>query len=277
VRGNPCGLAIGGGGVWATDLGAALGGEPGDGHVTRIDVWSGRAGQQWKTGHDNPCKLAYGAGAVWVLEGDGATARERGTGRPLAHVVLPPETKFNPTGVSVTDDALWVAGGGRGLVRVDFRTHRVTRVSGLASPLGVAVGNGRVWALAQEDGDVAGIDARTLRTVVRAKVPEHNPGAIAVGLGSVWVAGQFGALYRIDPRNGQVVGRWRRVGGGVSALAVSHGALWALSEQDSAVWRVIPGERPRRVARLSGNPFGLVAGYGGIWVGTRANPPVSQA
>jgi hypothetical protein len=187
-------------------------------------------------------------------------------------VTLPPETKFEVTGIAATDDALWLAGGGRGLVRVDLRTHRVTRVSRLASPLGVAVGNGRVWALAQEDGDVEGIDARTLRTVVRAKVPEHNRGAIAVGLGGVWVAGRFGAVYRIEPRNGRVVGRWHRVGGGVSALTVSHGALWALSEQDSAVWRVIPGQHPRRVARLSGNPFGLLAGYGGIWVGTRANP-----
>jgi DNA-binding beta-propeller fold protein YncE len=74
VRGGiPVDLAVGGGSVWATDVGGVRPGRRArPGSVTRIDPSGGTVGSSLRVG-DAPSAIAVGAGAVWVASAGAGT------------------------------------------------------------------------------------------------------------------------------------------------------------------------------------------------------------
>jgi DNA-binding SARP family transcriptional activator/ABC-type transport system substrate-binding protein len=92
------------------------------------------------------------------------------------------------------------------------------------------------------------------------------PIALAFGAGSLWVADeQDGAVRRVDPVHDRVV-QTIPIGNGLHAVAVGQGAVWAATALDGQVVRIDPrSERLRRI-QVSGHPVALATGAGAVWV-----------
>ena len=121
----------------------------------------------------------------------------------------------------------------------------------------------------------------------------NGPGAIAVGLGSVWVANTLdGTVSRIDAKTGTVIGLVQ-VGEGPRDIAVARGAVWVANEFGGTVSRIDPrtnnvrlldhhrqpAHRARgRRATPSGRPFGPSGGAhrGGTFTFAYASNPIDS-
>ncbi len=92
------------------------------------------------------------------------------------------------------------------------------------------------------------------------------PAALAFGSGSLWVAaGEDGSIAQVDPTANRVVQRIP-VGNGLAAVTVGHGALWAATALDGEVVRI--DLRSGRVAKriaVGGHPVALATGAGAVW------------
>ena len=93
-----------------------------------------------------------------------------------------------------------------------------------------------------------------------------DPAALAFGSGSIWVAGgEDGAIAQVDPRANRVVQRIP-VGNGLSAVAVGHGAVWAATALDGEVVRIdLRSGRVTKRVALGGHPVALATGAGAVW------------
>ena len=102
-------------------------------------------------------------------------------------------------------------------------------------PLAVAVGEGYVWAITSQ-GNLLGIDPRTLQIVHRIPMSAQLPTLVAVGAGSVWTANHNGySVSQIDPRENKIVrttrlGRYDAILCGIKAI---HGAVFVASGESS--------------------------------------------
>jgi DNA-binding SARP family transcriptional activator len=108
----------------------------------------------------------------------------------------------------------------------------------------------------------------------------RDPRAIAVGLGSVWVASAAdGTVYRLDPATGMLRGQPIGIGGDdLSDIAIGSRAVWVADGNDGTVTRIDPNhnqvvatipQHPRQTD--APNPVFYVA-YGSHYVwATRAN------
>jgi YVTN family beta-propeller protein len=179
-----CGVAIGGGRLWATDASAILEfpltsfGE----RVARIESPIGISAL------DN--NIAVAEGAVWVIDDNGLTrihpqshriaARIRGLEKAVPIV--------DAGGIAAGARAVWITNPLADTVsRIDRATNRVTRRIRVGDdPLGVAVGGGSVWVANHDDGTVSRIEPKTGRVAATIRVGP-NPTRIAAGEGGVWV------------------------------------------------------------------------------------------
>jgi virginiamycin B lyase len=132
-------------------------------------------------------------------------------------------------------------------------------------PCGVAAGFGHVWVASDGAGTVSRIDPRTSR-VRRVRVG-RTACWLATGAGAVWVVRYAsGSLVRLDPQTL----RTREVGVGPNPedVAVAAGSVWVTTFDDGMLLRIDPATlRITTRYRLGGNPAGLAALGGEIWVG----------
>jgi hypothetical protein len=152
-----------------------------------------------------PSALALGAGALWLAD--------RGTGSVVAidpsyavasaRIRLPGAARmgavgdrggFDPWSIAAGAGAVWVTDGSRRLFEIDPGRRRVARTLDLGHVLdGVAVGDGRVWAISGHAALALRIDPRTGRVRDRIEIVSRpgfrSPYPIALGIeaGSVWV------------------------------------------------------------------------------------------
>jgi hypothetical protein len=113
-----------------------------------------------------------------------------------------------PCGFLVADqDAVWAAGAhcgassGFGVVtRVDARRNTPTDVvTGLKSPIGLALGFGSLWVADLDAKTVYRVKPRTRRIDARLRVG-GIPIEVETGFGSVWVGDAGGRVLRIGPK-----------------------------------------------------------------------------
>jgi len=170
-------------------------------------------------------------------------------------------------------------------------------------------------ALARLDVDSAGlIDAKTADIKKQVAVGA-DPGPIAIGAGSVWVASGNGTISRIDPKANLVtqtfpldntpggiafgdgavwfttnedrrlrrispaenkIGAAIAVGNGPGSIAVGDGAVWVANRFDDTVTKVPEGEGRTKVFRGGLTPAGIAIGEGGVWISNEAAGTVSR-
>jgi YVTN family beta-propeller protein len=187
-------------------------------------------------------------------------------------------------------------------------------VAGLVAG-GLVLFTGGSHALARIDADSAGlIDAKSTDISKQVAVGA-DPGPIAIGAGSVWVASGNGTISRIDPKANLVtqtfpldntpsgiafgdgavwfttnedrrlrridpstnkVGTGIPVGNGPSGVAVGNGAVWVANRFDDTVTRIPIGEGTTRVFRAGLTPSGVAVGEGAVWISNEAAGTVSR-
>jgi streptogramin lyase len=206
------------------------------GTVARVDWESGQVEGRVRTGR-GPFGVAATSRGVWVTNSIERTVVEIDprTGR-LAR--RPISVGRGPRGVAVGEGAVWVAAfDGRSVTRVDPSSGATREIRLGRAPQDVAAGEGAVWVTSPSEGLVTVIDPRSGKPDGTIQVGKM-PSSVEVGLGSVWVAlSEEGAVARIDPRTRQLEGRPLRVGGHLSDITLSQGAVWAL-RSDGTVKRL---------------------------------------
>jgi hypothetical protein len=174
--------------------------------------------------------LASGDGSLWAAAGASLVRVNPASGKVVKRIAVPKA----PVAVAYGLGSVWVATAPDLLVRVEPRTNRPSGSRVVGYPAAVAVGHASVWVGIQaytSPGAVAQVDPTTLQPAARPSVPD--PTAIAVTASDVWVASRkANAVYRIDPRSGDVVGSIR-LRGAPAGLAVVDGHLWVTVDEPS--------------------------------------------
>src|SRR4029453_6220626 len=135
------------------------------------------------------------------------------------------------------------------LTRVDPQTNLVVETIAVGKrPRFLAIGEGSVWTLNQEDGSISRVDLKTNKVVatIEAGIPGGG-GEIAVGEGSVWATSFEFPITRIDPSTNTVVQQFFGLGG--DAIRVGHGSVWLSNLRQGNVWRIDPKRIEATVGR----------------------------
>ncbi len=233
------------------------------------NVWVGTLGKRRPTDVEN-ASLAPGA----VVELDAASQHVNRTidAPPLP---APPARTVDVGPLALGADAVWFLSGNQTVSRIDRASGTVVarmryngQPSGIAQP-SIAVGEQGVWVSVNDGasgGALTRIDVRTNELVATVAVP--GAGAVAAGLGGVWVADQWydtESVWKIDTGSNRVVGSIR-VGPLPFGIAVGAGAVWATSA-NGTVSRIDPASRTViRKIPVGGTPSGIAVGAGLVWV-----------
>jgi peptide/nickel transport system substrate-binding protein len=214
VGGGPTAVAVGAGAVWVAN---GL-----DGTVSRIDPKTNEVVETIRVGN-TPTAIAFGDGAVWVANADDRTVSR--IDPASGHVLLTLPVDAPAPGIAVGGGAVWLTDPiGNALVRLDTRTHTVTRVNVGSGPTAVAFGGGAVWTANNLDGTVSRVDADhgVVTDTVQVGVA---PNGIAVTRDAVWVTDEAaGTLVRLNPRSHEATRR--QLGGRPEGLTIADGSLW---------------------------------------------------
>ncbi len=236
--------------------------------VAAIDPTTNRVLADTPVGN-SPTTVTVGAGSVWVLNSNEQTVSRIDPSSREVVQVIPTTTGASDLAVSAT--AIWVARTGHTLVMLDPDAPLIAKVVPLAGVrnafmpgwLGgrVAAAAGEVWATST--GAVWRIVPAPRRRF--AVIEEGCCGPVAVGLGSIWVVGDFG-LDRLDASSGahqaHIALPFR-----ASGLAIAARGVWLSDALSDRVWRVDPRTNALEVSvQVGEHPSGVAVGAGAVWV-----------
>ena len=189
--------------------------------------------------------VALGAvAAVWSAN------RDRTAGRPAVTARIPVGPSTNELAVGA--DSVWTYSWKEGSVsRIDPETNTVVATIPVADPKAfgsIAVDKGTAWVATTTGpgtSDLVRIDLDTNRIDARREVPR---GIVAVGLDSVWVAGNTaggrsnaypnsGVLVRIDPESLETISTYQ-IDPEPIDVEFSPGTAWVLNDWEQIIQRV---------------------------------------
>ena len=241
--------------------------------VAEIDPGDGSLGGQAEL-DGPPSAIAVAPGAIWVAgDRDGTVSRID----PETHTVRQTVRVGHGQSTMAADrGGVWVANRDDGtLTRIAAATNAPAERISAGSPTGVCLLGGEVWVAGGAVGGLLRFDPDTRR---RRTVPlEANPSALACGAGAVWALAA-GRLLQIDPASGSIR-HATDVGAGVSALAVTGGAVWVANPLTGIVSRVDPVRGVVTGTFTLGSddePVALAVGAGGVWVANRRARTVAR-
>ncbi len=206
------------------------------GEVLRLD---------WKTGKIlarrsfpfGPGELVWGGGALWLghFQRNAPSAVHRLDPETLQPIGDPfPISDHMSVGLAYGDGMLWATASDDGeLVRIDPATGETARVKVGRFPVGIALAGGSVWVANRESGTVSRVDPKTMQTIGDPIDTGGNSTWIAAAAGSVWVASQDGGtVTRIDASTGEKIGSPIRIADPSSFDGAAH----ALSVVGDSIW-----------------------------------------
>lgn len=288
VPGHPGWVAVGRNALWLAETGTQL--PVADRPLLRLDLASGTIERKILVG-GQASYLAHAGNKLFASvehvggRGSGPSlivALDWQSGRVLARTQFP--TLVGPLADDGTE--LWVLQvAPAALLRLDPRT-----LAPKAAPLplsrgralGLAVGDGYVWATASDAGEILRIDPVT-HEITRVRVGGF-PVGITVAAGTIWFVDRTRAeLGRLDPRTLQPVGKPIRVGGAPAWLARATHYLFVADSVRGTVSRidVRSGKatgRPIRVAPPARAAPDLVVAPSGrsVWVSSFASSTLAR-
>jgi DNA-binding SARP family transcriptional activator/glutamine cyclotransferase len=179
--------------------------------------------------------------AAWIAAGPHQVVRiDPATNEPVAII----DVGDVPVCVAFREGALWVATIAERALRLEPHTNAVTTAVPIGYPVALTAGDtavwvsdsrGRIWRINSETGAVT-------QTIPVLDGVEGIAGRVAGGLmgicataAAVWAAiSTDGTVVRIDPENGEVVGRVA-VGHSPTDVAPWEGSLWVSTQEESAI------------------------------------------
>jgi ABC-type branched-subunit amino acid transport system substrate-binding protein/DNA-binding beta-propeller fold protein YncE len=164
--------------------------------------------------------IVVGAGAVWAVNPDRTISRiDPATGRREAVI----DVDVAALGADARE--VWFLEGNRA-VRIDPQTNSTgQRIAvGSPDPSAIAVGGGKVWVAASEEGLLWRIEPGP-GPLTRSIDVGVGVDYVAYGAGSAWTANYVdGRVTRVDPETAKVTARARI--GAAQALAADAGSAW---------------------------------------------------
>jgi hypothetical protein len=182
--------------------------------------------------------VTFGARAVWATSGHLLVRINPARVAVVARIRLPGIAGA----VAVDGRYVWVivhhvgtdaeSSAPSALYSIDATTNRIVGKPLSLSPLAggqIAVAAGSLWVTNDDHGQfgrVYRIDPRTRALLDAIRIPD-DPSSIVFAHGSLWVAeSDVGKVIRLDPATGAIEGRAIAVGGALLTLAASRGTLW---------------------------------------------------
>jgi streptogramin lyase len=206
-------------------------------YVTRIDGSTGAELDQVVV--QDACGLARDGDSVWVASpGTGDVFRlvpGKDDEVERHHVV------GDLGSIAPVADALWLTTevDGGGLVRLDRRTHKVTKAaSDFAAADTALAAFGKLWVSSRDAGHVWEVDPKDGKLIAAFAVPRPN-GLLAYD-GLVWVTTLDGELLALDPANVTVVKRVDLGHVWLGPLVAGFNSLWVAALEDNLVLRIDP-------------------------------------
>jgi virginiamycin B lyase len=195
-----------------------------------------------------------------------------------------------PSGLAAEQRGVWVSDARSGHLTL-IESERLTvaaTVKARRRPLGgpysdagqLARGFGALW-FASGESTISRVDPETGIVTARIRpvsTGEAN-GGIAIGEGSVWVAGphQESPLTRIDPTRNAVLSRIPLAKFRSGGVAVAAGAVWVADPGGDKVWRVDPLRNiPVATTPVGLAPLGVAVGHGSVWVANSGDGTVTR-
>ena len=174
----------------------------------------------------------------------------------------------DPVGLAYGDGSVWAVDSTQGMLsRINPATHAVIeQIPVGSSPSAVAVTGENVWVANSGAGTVTWINSAADLPV--KTIPVGNlPVAIASGASGVWVANEGDdTVDRIDPATGTVT-QTVQVGGRPDGIAVGPNAVWVANSQDGTVTRIDPATgQPNGPVSVGSGPAGIAITQGAVWV-----------
>jgi len=234
----PCAITVAYGSLWVVTQSGVL---------DRVDPSTGRVSHVIEVGLSSYQAVAT-PGAIWVSNRDSGTLSrvDPRTNRVSETLRIP---GIQPGGMAYADGSLWVGDdtdSGRSVVRVNLRTHALTRFPAGQRPAYLAAASGAVFVSDVGAGTVTKLDARTGRAV-KVIPAGTSPVNLAVRPGAVpevWVPDDTGGkVIRIDARTGNVIENIEVPGEGPALLAAVDGDVWVTMFPVGEVWRFHPAAR----------------------------------
>jgi hypothetical protein len=220
--------------------------------------------------------VATGFSSVWALEGLGTLVRiAPGSGRVLERIKLGAGAAYN---VWIGAGSVWVVDDSAGLVLRIAPAGRVTaRIQVGDGPADLVFRGTTAWVVNHRDRGLVRLDTRTNRPTRVTTLPGDAPERIAYLAGSLWITGRGTDLLKVDPASG-AVGQQVDIGASGIDVVAAGGALWVPSRSAAvdptgfptmeALRRVTPDGAMTTVARARGrlDVHGLASGGPRLWL-----------
>jgi streptogramin lyase len=194
---------------------------------------------------------AYGAGSLWFIVGRAPATLVRVDPRTRYVIGKPIRLDRNRViGLAFGEGSVWATAFEDGkLIRVNPETGRVDAVTVGEGPVGVVVAGGRVWVANRTSGTVSRIDPKTMREDGHSIHVGSLPTWIAAVAGSVWVSSQAdGTVSRIDEKTGKTIGSPARI----AAPSPNDAAAHVMSVADGSLW--VASATEHSISRINPNP-----------------------
>lgn len=235
---TPCAITVAYGSLWIVTQSGVL---------DRVDPATGHTTAAIQVGLSSYQAVAT-PGAIWVSNRNSGTLSHVDPRTNRVTETLPIQG-IQPGGMVYAAGALWVGDDtdtGREVVRVDLRTHALTKFAAGQRPGYLAAAAGSVFVSDVAGGTVTVLDART--GLVRKTVPAGtSPVNLAVRPGpnpEVWVPDDTGGnVVRIDAQTGDVIENIEVPGDGPALIAAVGGDIWVTMFPVGEVWRLHPAAR----------------------------------
>jgi hypothetical protein len=240
VGDGPSGMVVGDEGIWVAVARK--------GAVTLVDPASQRVTQSLPIdGH--PDDVAITDDDVWVSNPSEGVVHQLERTAEIGAAVSAARTDHEVKSEAHQDIAsgfgsIWLAVKGEATYRWALADEELVPVAALDSPADVAVGEGWVWFLGEDEGTPA-----LARVNEKGEARERfilpiedvmGDADLAAGEGWIWIAlGDEGRVLRVSPSTGEVSGE-AEVGGDFAGISVGAGVIWVLvGDEDGSGGRVV--------------------------------------
>ena|GEM_PF-2588320 len=145
------------------------------------------------------------------------------------------------------------------------------------SPVGLAIGAGRVWVTSSNVQRLSWIAPPATQIAGHIKVG-RDPNSVRVEPnGYVWVALlDENKVKAIEPRLGRVLSSYP-VGREPNTLAIGLGSVWVANSGDGTVSRIYPRSGTvHTVFGIGAHPTGIAVGEGSVWVASSADRTIAR-
>jgi YVTN family beta-propeller protein len=241
---------------------------------------------------DSPGPIAAGQGSLWVVNLNDRTLTKIAsrTRSVVGLVALPVATgrETPPLLVAAAADDVWVWACHVTLYRVDPASIQIVQRLEIFRDVGVFPGftcavaaeEGSVWVpLGYPRAEVLHVEATPdAPAAIAERFPARlgSRSAMAIGLGSIWLAAGSGPVRRLDPATGRITATVR-LGSGPKAMVVGRDAAWISNSDEDSVTRIDP--RTNSVVRsisVGSDPVSVAVSPDAVWVANSGDGTVSR-